>query len=206
VPRTTQDARVIGRVVVVTAPTQEPVTLDEVKRHLGLEDTTDHDERLQPLRSAVRQQVEGDTGRALVTQTLDVYFDAAPEGCELWLPSPPLQSVSSVTTYDTANVGTVMSSADYLVDTASEPARIVLNDGKTWPSGLRSANAIVVRIVAGYGSANAVPEALKQAQHLLIGSLSEHREQVIVSQFAGQFLTVPYGYKQLITPYRVWTE
>jgi hypothetical protein len=32
----------------------------------------------------------------------------------------------------------------------------------------------------------------------------EHREQVIVSQFAGQFMELPYGYKQLIAPYKLW--
>lgn len=194
----------IGRVVVVTAPTAEPLTLDEAKIHLGLEDTTANDQRLAPLIPAARQQVEHVTGRALVTQALDIYFDYAPLGPELCLPMPPLQTVTSVTSFDESDVPTVMSSADYLVDSASQPGRVVLKAGKSWPTSLRSVNALVVRVTAGYGEASAVPDALKQAIKLLVGAMNEHREQVIVSQFAGQFLEVPFGYKQLIAPYRIW--
>lgn len=197
-------AELRGRVVVATAPEAEPLTLDEVKLHLALEDTTAHDQRLEPLITAARQQIENVTGLALITQTLDAYFDQVPCGPELVLPIAPLISVTSVTSYDDNDAPTVMSSADYLVDIASLPGRIVLNAGKSWPTSARRANALVVRVQAGYGNAAAVPGAIKSAMKLLIGSLSEHREQVIVSQFAGQFLEVPFGVKQLLAPYRIW--
>jgi hypothetical protein len=72
-------------------------------------------------------------------------------------------------------------------------------------TALRLVNAVAVEYVAGYGAAStSVPGPLKQAALLLVGSLWEHREQVIVAQFAGQFLELPFGYKELTAPYRQW--
>jgi uncharacterized phiE125 gp8 family phage protein len=192
-----------SRVVVSTAPAVEPVTLTEAKDHLRIDDSSS-DTLVSSLIVAARQQVEQDTGRALITQTLDVYYDALPTDRELWVPNPKLQSVTTFTTYDEDDASTVFSSWDYLVDVASEPGRIVLNADATWPTDLRAANAVIVRVVAGYGVAAAVPQALKQAILLIISTLYEHREQVIISQFAGQFIDLPFGYRQLITPYRIW--
>ena len=199
------DALRNARTVVSTAPATEPVTVTEAKSHLRQLDNVMSDAYITALIIAAREKVEEDTGRALVTQTLDVYYDALPCSSALLLPKGKLQSVTSLKYYDTANVEATFSSASYLVDTSSEPARIVLNDGYDWPSTtLRAANAVIVRGVFGYGAAAAVPQALKQAILLLVGSMFEHREQVIVSQFAGQFLMVPFGYDQLIAPYRLW--
>jgi uncharacterized phiE125 gp8 family phage protein len=174
-----------ARVVVVTEPDGEPVTLDEARAHLRLVPTTE-DEQVSRLIKAARQRVEKDTGRALLTQTLDVYYDMPPCGTDdLWVPMPELQSVTSVTYYNQSNVSATFSSASYLVDTAGEPGRIALN--------------------LGYGTEpDDVPQPIRQAMLTLIGVMFEHREQVIVSQFAGQFMELPYGYKQLIAPYKLW--
>lgn len=194
-----------GRVVVVTEPDGEPVTWTEAAAHLRLT-TTDEKALVERLIKAARQRVEEDTGRALLTQTLDLYFDMVPRGTsELMLPRPTLQEVTSVTTYDLSNTATVFDDASYMVDTASEPGRIVLNYGQTWPVNLRSTNACVVRVVCGYGDEpDNVPQPIRQAMLLLIGAMFEMREQVLVAQFAGQFLELPYGYKQLIGPYKLW--
>jgi uncharacterized phiE125 gp8 family phage protein len=194
-----------ARAVEVTPPDGEPVTLDEARAHLRLVPTTE-DEQVSRLIKAARQRVEQDTGRALLTQTLDVYYDMPPCGTDdLWVPMPALQSVTSVTYYDPSNASATFSSASYLVDTASDPGRIALNLGYTWPVNLRAVNGLVVRVVAGYGTEpDDVPQPIRQAMLTLVGVMFEHREQVIVSQFAGQFMELPYGYKQLIAPYKLW--
>ena len=101
-----------------------------------------------------------------------------------------------------------MDPSSYYVDEVSPTPRLVLKSGIDWPTGLRPVNAIRVRVRAGYGTPADVPQVLKQAMLLLIGSLSEHREHVMVSQFAGQFMELPYGYPQLrephIAPYMRW--
>lgn len=199
------DALAAARVVIVTAPAEEPVTLEEAKLHLRRDhDFTADNALIRQLVEAAREQVEAYTGRALITQTVDVSFDGPPCGNELLLPRPKLSSVTSITTYDPDHVSAVMSSSDYYVDTASEPGRIVLDTDVAWPTDLRDANSLVVRAVCGYGNATAVPQAIKQAMLLICSTLYEHREQVVISQFAGQFIDLPYGIRHLLEPYRLW--
>ena len=102
-----------------------------------------------------------------------------------------------------AAVASTLAATNYYVDTTHEPGRLVLTDTGSWPSDVRDVNALVVRYVCGYGLPTSVPQQLKQALLMLVGSLFQHREQVIVSQFAGQLITIPYGYTQLVAPYRV---
>lgn len=68
-----------------------------------------------------------------------------------------------------------------MVDAASEPGRVWLNYGKTWPTvSLRPGPAITVRYVAGYGAAVDVPMQYKQAMLLMIGHFYENREEIVI--------------------------
>lgn len=182
----------------ITAPAVEPVTTTEAKSHLRVDLSAD-DTLIGTLITAARQMAENYTLRALCTQTWDLYRDGfymqgrdiAPSA--VTIPRPPLQSVTSVTTYDGDNVATVFASSGYLVDTASEPGRVVLADGEAWPTDLRSANGVVIRFVAGYGVAADVPQQIKQAILQTIGHLYENREAQDMPGLA----------KMLLEPYRV---
>ncbi len=83
--------------------------------------------------------------------------------------------------YDTGNTAAYMDGSEYFVDTKSEPGRIVLNYGKSWPSTtLRPANGVCVAFTAGYGTAReSVPAAVKQAMLLLITEWYENRSQIL---------------------------
>ena len=59
---------------VTTAPTQEPLTLQEVKDYLRLDDALD-ERVLQDLVEAARMFCEDYTGRALMTQTRTMTID-----------------------------------------------------------------------------------------------------------------------------------
>ena len=56
-------------------PTQEPVTLQEVKEYLRVDDSTD-ERIIRPFIETARRFCEEHTGRALMTQTLILYLDA----------------------------------------------------------------------------------------------------------------------------------
>lgn len=81
-------------------------------------------------------------------------------GETLDLPFPPLQSVTSVVTYDRGNNASTFSASSYQVDLQS--GRIYLNEGEVWPSNLRAQDAVQVTYVAGYGSGS-IPEPIVQA-------------------------------------------
>lgn len=175
------DALLQGTVTVVTAPAEEPVSLAEAKLDLRV-DHSDEDELIEEYITAAREHVENVTWKALVTQTLEAAFDAWPQGSELVLPRPPLQSVASVTYTDSDGNDTVWDSANYIVDTRRKPGRIVLGYGKSWPTAtLQPVNGIVVRYVAGYGAESAVPALYKKAIKLLVGEMYEHREATVIA-------------------------
>lgn len=89
-------------------------------------------------------------------------------GDRLDLPFAPIQSVTSVTTYDRDNASSVFSSSKYGVDLQS--GRIYLNEGETWPVNLRATNALEVVYIAGYGSGS-VPGPILQAIRLYVASM-----------------------------------
>lgn len=171
--------------VLVTAPAVEPITLTEAKSHLRV-DITDDDALITALIIAAREYCEGFQNRACITQTWDLWLDSFPSEDYIRIPLPPLQSVASVKYYGTDNAEYTMAAADYFVDNKSEPGRLVLAYGKSWPSvALRPANGVVVRFVAGYGGTAAnVPQKVKQAMLLLIGHWYANREAVLTGSIS----------------------
>ncbi|MDD5511882.1 MAG: hypothetical protein PHI12_13875, partial [Dehalococcoidales bacterium] len=129
------------RITTKTAPNIEPVTKAEVKMHLRLATTdaeaaayTTEDDLLDRLITTARIMTEQQTGRKLITQTLEYYLDEWPDGDEIVLPYPPLQSAT--VTYrleDDTGYDNTLSTVD--VDIVSEPGRIVLQPNESWPSG-----------------------------------------------------------------------
>jgi len=205
-----------GLTVSVT-PTQEPVTLQEVKEYLRLEDSVD-ERNLQPMVEAARSYAEEYMNRALMSQTLVLYLDSFSDKDDpLWegvrtgpymnfhkdyivLPKSPVSSVTSLKTYDDEDTATTFAASRYYVDTASVPARIVLRTGESFPTALRVANAIEVTYVAGSTSPYSVPEPIRLGVLQHIAFLYEHRGDM------GEYLqarSVPPMIKTMYAPYRV---
>lgn len=167
-----------GSLVLVTAPAREPVSVADVKAWARVDHQLD-DVIIAGLITNVRQQFDGDTwfGRALMTQTWDLFLDAFP--CEeIGVPLPPLQAVTSITYTDSVGIVQTLSPSEYAVDTASEPGRIVPAYGTFWPSTQSGIpNAVTVRFVAGYGStATAVPQPIRDWIKQAAAYLYQHRE------------------------------
>lgn len=177
---------------------EEPITLDDAKDHLRV-DGTDEDALIMAYIKAARRQCELVARRAMVTQSWELALEAWPAGCYIQLPYPPVQSVTSLTYVDSTGVASVMSSADYVVDTYRQPGRLVLGYGKSWPSvTLRPGPSIVVRYVAGYGAPKDVPETYKQALKLLVGHFYENREAVVLQTGLVQGAVTPMAVDALL--------
>ena len=84
-----------NRITTKTAPVSDPVSLDRVKRSLGLDNVRDFDTTLQELIKSASGAVSGDLGRALVTTTYTLYLQRWP-GRIIQLPYPPLIAIDSV--------------------------------------------------------------------------------------------------------------
>jgi len=185
----------------ITGPTIEPVTLDDAKNHLRI-DTTDEHTYIMDLVASARRLIELHSGRRFITQTWELALDKFPSGNAIALPYPPLQSVTSVTYYDTDDSDATFSSDDYYVDTYAEPGALALNYGESWPNTtLRPTNGIIVKYIVGYGDAETdVPEMYKQAIKILAAELYERRE---ATDFR-QFYELPWSVRQLIGYERIW--
>lgn len=145
----------------ITAPTEEPVSIDEAKTWAKISGTADNS-TVKSLVKAARILAEKVSGRAICTQTWDYFLDKFPEW-EIRIPKPPLVSVTYVKYYDTSGTLTTISSANYRVITSREPGIVEPVYGESWPLTREMADAVVVRFVAGYGTADDVPEDLKTA-------------------------------------------
>ncbi|MFA6204486.1 MAG: head-tail connector protein [Gallionella sp.] len=145
--------------ITITAPATEPVSLAEARLHLKV-DSTDDDTLISALITAVREQAEHRTGRAFITQTLELVLDSFPAAFEL--PQPPALAITSVKYYDTNGALQTMAASLYSLDSDSAPARLVPAYGEVWPATYGIPNAVRVRYTAGYGAAGSdVPGAAK---------------------------------------------
>lgn len=186
---------------VVTEPTSEPLTVQQAKDHLRL----DHDEDdtlLRDLIKAARVWIEGQTHRAILTQTWDFsidwgwpYRDGQPY---IKLPLNPVASVTSITYVDGSSPNPTLAAADYTVAARTHGSYIVPAYNVTWSTPRSVPDAIVVRFVAGESAA---PKPLEQAMKLLVTHMYENREPVNTGQ--GQVIAdIPYSLEAMISPYR----
>jgi len=181
-------------IVLQTAPQREPVTLEEVKTHLRVE-TDDHDGALTQLIPAARQYVETITGRAFITQTWKLYADRFLY--EFRIPRPPLQSVTGVQYKDASEALQTLAASNYVVDTASEPARLHQNSNGTYPNTSNNLNAVTITFVAGYGDeAEDVPGPLRRAILL-------HIERLFDTPSGPYADSIEWAFDSLIAPYRI---
>jgi uncharacterized phiE125 gp8 family phage protein len=204
----------------VTAPSSNVVTLDEAKAHLR-EDSDDFDLQITAFIYAATQFVDGPTGflgRALIDQTWDYYLDAFP--CRhdfsfpvsgrrnfIEIPLPPLIEVLGVFYVDASGNEQQFSASSYIVDDASQPARIILKSSASWPSIAEQANAVRIRFRAGYIDASNspatpnVPFPIKAAILMYVGDLYQNRENQVVGDSAAK---LPWASEQLLRPHRVY--
>ena len=178
------------------------VTVAEAKLHCRVDHTTE-DAVFTRLLGVARRQCEMISGYAYTTRTLVSKLDYWPRSGCIELPYPPLQSVTSIAYLDEAGGSNTFASSNYVVDTHSIPGRILLKSSADWPNAtLQVGGAITITYVAGFGTANDVPDHYKQAMLLTVGHLFENRESVVVQQGAGM-VQVPQAVEWLLLMDRV---
>lgn len=185
-----------------TPAASECVTLAEAKAHLRV-DVSDDDALITALITAARLDAEARMRRTLVETTWELQLDAFPaDGC-MRLHNAPVQTVTHVKYYDSTGVLQTLDASAYVLDTASEPARLVLAYGQSWPATYSRPGAVQVRYVAGLPVADKakVPEIIKAWIKLRVGTLYEHREQIALGVSVAE---IPFV-DGLLDGYKVWS-
>lgn len=189
---------------VVTAPTLEPVTLEEAKVHCKVE-YDDEDAYIGVLIQSARAQAEEYLGRALFETEFDYQLDAFPVGVIL-LPRPPLLSVTSISYVDDAGATQVWSAGSRRVDSISEPARITPTYLGVYPTTQPVTGGVTVRFKAGFaatadgqeaGSAK-IPAPIRHAILMAVHKAFAHRDPVVVGTIIAETDVI----RNLLAPYR----
>lgn len=182
-----------------TAPTVEPLTIDEAKDYAKIE-VNDDDKLIRSLIKSSRIYAENYTRRALLTQTVTMNVDWG-FPCEIMLPVGPSQSVTSVSYVDTNGDSQTLSGSTYTADTDFDPGRIYLAYNQTWPTVRCQRKTITVVYQAGYGDASTdVPEQILTAIKMMVVHQYENRQPHVLT-VGGVLVSVPDTVNDLLLPY-----
>jgi uncharacterized phiE125 gp8 family phage protein len=181
---------------VETAPTEEPVSLAEMKLFARI-DIDDDDALISALISAARTTVEEQTGRTLASTTRNAWLDCVPSRYKYALSYRPIISVEHIMSIDEDGTEEEVDSGDIILDGANG---IVAVDSTANPiTSTRSFNAFNIQYIAGYGAAADVPEWAKLAVKMIAAHWYEHRE----SHQEESIKNVPYTAQLLIDQHKV---
>jgi uncharacterized phiE125 gp8 family phage protein len=193
----------------ITAPSAEPVALSDAKAQCFIDPSdTSRDAVLTGYIAAARQLVENETGLALMPQTWELQLPYFPLPCRndyygiIRVPKLPFQSVVSMTYTDTnGNAQTLTENTDFEVHFDQTSRSCVLPPyNKFWPTTRYYPGSVKFRYVAGYADAASVPQAIKQAILLIVGSFNENREgDVILSAIPNNII---FGVDRLLKDYK----
>tara|TARA_B000000609_G_C24182148_1_gene359729 strand:- start:2626 stop:3300 length:675 start_codon:yes stop_codon:yes gene_type:complete len=202
---------------VTTEPTIEPISIEEAKEHLRLDDDVD-DIPVKTFIKASRLWAEKYTGRAFITRTVQQYLDSTASvldplyegmrtGIEtraysnyIELAASPAISVTSINYYNDSDTQSTWATSNYYVDTVTDLGRVYLRDGGTFPTDLRAANGLEINYTAGYGASRSdIPDDIRLAMLQYMTFAYEHRGE----QEGGTPPMPPKILSTLLNPYKI---
>jgi len=187
----------------ITAATALAVDIDEAKAHLRVTESAE-DDLIESMLWAAQDMAEQATGRALMTQTWELKQDAFDN--QMVLTRVPVQSITSVNYLNESGNLIVLDPLAYDLYNADDYgyASLLPVYETQWPATRIQPEAVVVRYVAGYANAAAVPQAIKAWIKLQVSSLYENRESESYSSRAVSTTVKMSFVDRLLDRYRVW--
>ena len=183
-----------------TDPAETPVSVGEVKAALSIH-TSDDDALITTYLNAAIEHLDGPLnllGKSMVSQVW-TQAQRAPVSGRLDLRLVPVISVDQITYYDSDNVQQTDTVSNYDLIKGDDFAYLDPKPGFAWPTTYDRDDALTVTVTTGYADASAVPNPLKVAIFMLIGSWYARREGLS----EGAVLPIPNGFDQLINNHRV---
>ena len=189
-----------------SGPDRLPVSVEDVKAQSRIDLNIEDDVIGRQIGTAV-EMLEATTRRRIITQTWDMKWDRFPSSGEVMtLTYPPISSVTSVKyvdsngdeqTWAATKYETSLPTGDY-----AKCGRLQPVFGEVWPTTRSTLDAVVVRVVAGYGDPGDVPEGLTTGMLLFIGNLFENREATITGTMINKvFYSLDYCWQPFIADF-----
>jgi len=175
-----------------TPPTEYPVTVDQIRRHLVL-DTFDDDLMLEIYLQQAIAYCEARTGLHIGAQKWTVYSDG---WCGVtYLPFKPVTDVQ-IQYYDTEGTLKYLDNALYVVDLHSYPVKVTYTDPGALPELQDVPNNVMAEVSTGYTT---LPKTVEAAIQLITGHLYERRED----SSHVQIYAIPMGANAFLDTVRV---
>jgi uncharacterized phiE125 gp8 family phage protein len=185
------------KLVTVTAPSIEPVTIAEARDQCWLLSDTTHDTKLTRLISSARSSIEALTGIRCIQQTVRLELNEFP-GWSIDLGCYPVQSITSLV-YDDENgtEQTLVAGTGYWSDLGGMYPR--LSPVTAWPATHATKPACIrITMVVGYANAAGVPPDLRDA---ILQRVAERFEHASESVEAVTLADVPLSVRAMIAPH-----
>lgn len=189
----------------VTAATEEPVSLPEIKGHLNnIPDGSSDGDLTEKLLTA-REYIEDETGRALVTSSWAITLPCWPACGFIELPLGNLQAAGPITYRCSDGTVKTWASTEYRLERVYVPStdgvsdcgigRIYLSYAKFWPADvLDVGEPITIPFTCGWAPGS-VPSKLKQAVELVAATLYRNRESTSEGNTAAVFSALTFDGK-----------
>ena len=160
--------------LLITAPTIEPVTIEELAAHCRISGHDD-DEYLRSLITAARMHLEKVCWSAFITQTWQYWWDRF--WWKMFLPRPPLQTLSWIK-YVPPGGGALVTlpTSLYELSAENECNYVRAQYLQTYPITRGYRDDVTAQVIVGYGStAASVPLPIRHAIKLLAAHLYLNR-------------------------------
>jgi len=174
-------------VELATGGVTEPVTLAEAKEYARIDGFTE-DALITSLIKMARVHCESFTGKCIVLKTATITSFNFPY--EFQMPYGPLTNELNITKCVTLDQNGVETPLQYRVNTGLFPKISILGGAQSYK----------FKLVYSVGFTT-VPEDIKLAIKMLVNTLYERREDVIVGTIVAEF---PLGVKALLMPYKTY--
>lgn len=178
------------RIIRLTQPTVEPVTLEQAKEQLRC-DGDDENDYITSLISVARDYIETYTGQYFSEATFALFFDNFPASdFPMDIQIPGVDSIDSVTYLDTDQANQTISTGITL-----DGERRQMRYNSTWPTAI----SVRIEVTAGVDNSSSpafIPYAIQQAILLTITDLHNTRATLTSMQMyrndAAEALAYPY--------------
>ena len=164
-------------ITLTTRASALPIKAADMRQHCG-EIPPDDVQLVTDYIKASWEQLEHDTGRALLNNVYRMSMDGFPESEIIEVPRFPLVSVDSIV-YDDDTDGSEQTwdAANYRVSTSRRYGRITPAYDQSWPTTRDQIDAVRITFTAGHGTAESdVPAFAKQALRLYVADAYRFRE------------------------------
>lgn len=185
---------------ILTPNADLPVTLEEAKQHLRMDDLTHEDTTISSYVMACASHIETVYGMALLTQTVKEYWSAFPCGTNepMLLRIQPVQSITSVQYIDTDGLTQTWDTDEWTSGGYNNTTFITPLPNYSWPSTWNVPNAVIVTYEAGFGDLPSnVPSGIKQAIKFMVADMFETRQDTPQ--------TFTRASENLLRPYYRWS-